>query len=201
MPIGGEDFEGHYRAIAKTSVVRAASGRVAPAKAFTDLNALLAFLPTDAKMRAIYPKLVVDPSASVTIKTKAPAARVPEEQRNVKVACWLYAARSEGDNDFHVIVGSSRDDANATFLNVEVSGLPKAGHDRTLLQQARHHIEALLGSPPPKDRYDQRQPPLHVVVTGSLLFDADHYPHTIGPGTHKSASVWAIHPVISIQPA
>src|SRR5437667_11508301 len=114
----GEDFEGHYRAKAKTSVVRSVSGRVTPAKAFSDLKVLLAWLPSDTRMRANYPKLVVDPAASITIKKKAPADRVPEEQCNVKVPCWLFDAKSEGDDDFHVIVGSSSRGMSAVFLHV-----------------------------------------------------------------------------------
>ena len=50
--------------------------------------------------------------------------RTPEEERNVRVRAFLYAASRESDNDFHLIVGDEGDQAK--MMTMEVSGLPSA---------------------------------------------------------------------------
>lgn len=48
------DFKGHYCKAAKTSIVRTATGNIAPAKKFADLHALLAsWCPTRRCNRSI----------------------------------------------------------------------------------------------------------------------------------------------------
>ena len=107
----------------------------------------------------------------------------------------------ETDNDFHVIIGSSADPATATYMNVEVSGLPAMADDPnfTDLQNAREQLTGLAGHEPSDVHYEAFTPPLPVTVTGSLLYDGDHVPGEVGPIGHKPQTTWEIHPVTNIQ--
>ena len=190
-----EEFLGHYRKQAKTSIVRTANGKIAPIKKFSSLDAFRASLPTDVAMRKKYPKLTVAPGDQAAAKA-APGARVAEEKRNVEVTCWICDAKKEGDDDFHVILGNAIKPTQ--FINAEVSGLPPIGSpDRTLLIAIRTEIQKLIGNIPTSG-YFHKNPPLKVKITGSIIFDGDHSPGTIGPLTpvkHRPDTVWEIHPV------
>ena len=196
-----DEFGGHYRKEAKTSFVRSPSGAIAPAKKFSSLADLLAWLPSDAAMRAAHGKLIVRPGDEAAAK-KAPGKRVSEEQHNVEVVAFIHHVKHEDDCDFHVIVGSSPQAANATFFNVEVSGLPgHAAKDFTRLEQVRQQLKTLIGQPIPKTKYHNVSPPMKVHIRGSVFFDADHFAGTIGPGADKPQTVWEIHPVMDLTAA
>ena len=198
MSSNDEEFKGHYRKEAKTSIVRTASGAIATAKKFASLDDLLAsFIPYDT-MKKNHPKIIVKAGDEKAAKA-ALGKRLPEETHNVEVDCWLHHVKSEGDDDFHVIVGSSPDATKAAFLNVEVSGLPVGGKDLKVLTKARQQLNALVQQPIPKKKYEDVTPPLKVRIKGSLFFDGDHLPGKIGPGKDKAQTVWEIHPVISIK--
>lgn len=198
-----EDFRGHYRKGAKTSIVRTPSGRIAQIEQFASLAAFRATLLTDSQMKMKYPHLAPknlnDHEAAKKIQTQ----RVKEEQRNVQVTCWIFNAKKEGDDDFHVIVGSTPDPATAKFLNVEVSGTVAGGPNAAILKQIRQDLEAFMGVNIPTSDYT-RLPPKKAKVTGSLFFDADHAPGTIGPlkpEPHRPNTVWEIHPVFRVEKA
>jgi hypothetical protein len=195
-----EDFKGHYRKEAKTSIVRTASGNIAPAKRFTGLVKLLASLAPIDTMKQKHPKLFVKAGDEKAAKS-APGKRVLEEKKNVEVVCWLHHVKSESDDDFHLIVGSSANAAKAAFLTGEVSGLPSKGKDRTILRTARQQLNDLLQRPVPTSKYTNLTPPRKVRIKGSLFFDGDHLPGKIGPGKDKPKTVWEIHPVVSIRAA
>ena len=194
-----DNFEGHYRLGPKTSPARSASGKLLPTKRVASIEALLASVPDYAAMKQKHPKLIVSATASAAKKKAATNQRLPEERRNVAVTCWLFDAKREDDNDYHVIVGSRPQANKAAFLNVEVSGLPTGGNNLKLLQSARKLFETLVGKKLTKSKYTPFSPPLKVRVSGSLFFDGDHLPGKIGPGTHKPKTVWEIHPVLSIK--
>jgi hypothetical protein len=197
----GDVFTGHYRLAVKTAIFRDVDGQVAPAEQVADIPTLLGSLPSDADMRAKYPDLKIDPSASPEAKLAVTPFRVAEEQRNVTIPAWIWYVRKETDNDFHVIIGSSADPAAVTYMNVEVSGLPVATDDPnfTDLQNAREQLTGLAGHDPSQLRYEAFTPPLPVTVTGSLLYDGDHVPGEVGPVGHKPQTTWEIHPVTTIQ--
>jgi hypothetical protein len=197
----GDVFTGHYRLAVKTAIFRDADGQIPPAEQVADIPALLGSLPSDDAMRAKYPDLAVDPDASPETKLAVTPFRVAEEQRNVTIPAWIWYVRKEADNDFHVIVGSSADPANVTYMNVEVSGLPIAADDPNLadLQNARGQLTGLVGHDPSDVHYEAFTPPLPVSVTGSLLYDGDHVPGEVGPTGHQPQTTWEIHPVSTIQ--
>ena len=182
---GGDQFQGTARAAAKLSIVSA------PPESFVTLSSLLDALPPDNVMRAL------------NIPKSADSERVAQEQRLVTVTAYLYASSKEADDDFHCIVGS--DSSGSTrFMNVEVSGLPDAASAFLApLTAARNEFKAFFTNNNvdslPTEGYEKYNPPIPVKITGSLFFDVDHLPGSIGPVGLKPASAWEIHPVSDIQ--
>jgi hypothetical protein len=198
-----EDFRGHYRKGAKTSIVRTLGGKVAPNHKFASLDELLAWLPLDQDMKTAHPELAPKNLNDHEAAKKIQNPRVQEERRNVQVTCWVFNAKKEGDDDFHVIIGNSPDPTKAKFLNVEVSGTVRGGPDAKILVQIRKDLKAFMGVTIPSGDYT-RLAPKKAKVTGSLFFDADHSPGTIGPlkpEPHRPQTVWEIHPVFAIENA
>jgi hypothetical protein len=186
-----EEFKGEYRKGPKTHLVRMASGSLAPAKSYTGIKALLSVLPFHQVMKQKYPKLF--------LKKGAPNVRVAEENRNVRVIGWMFHAKREGDEDYHVLVGTKSSGVDNTFMNVEVSGLPPSGKDRSDLKAARTQFENIAQRTISRARYNDFTPPIKVRITGSLFFDGDHAPGSIGSKGHKPKTVWEIHPVAKIE--
>ena len=195
-PAAFEDFEGHYRAAAKTAYVLRGSAP-APAEVFPDLEALKAFLrpQIDPLMRHRYPHL----SEADTDDRH----RVPEERHNVAVIAYLHAVKHEsgphGDRDFHVMLGSSPTAGQGIFITAEASALPAAGAERALLAAARTQLLALVGVCRCDGRFMAVAPPIRVRVTGSLFFDGAHGIGSVGPAYAKPFTVWEIHPLLSIE--
>jgi hypothetical protein len=186
-----EEFKGEYRKGPKTHLVRTASGSLAPAKSYKGIKALLDALPTHQVMKQKYPKLFLKKGATNT--------RVAEEKQNVRVVGWMFDAKREDDEDYHVIVGTQSSGTDNTFMNVEVSGLPPSGKDRTDLKAARIEFENIAQRTISRAHYNNFIPPIKVRITGSLFFDGDHAPGSIGPMGHKPKTVWEIHPVAKIE--
>jgi hypothetical protein len=158
-------------------------------------------------MAAEHENLVIAASAPEAVKAAVLSDRVDAEKRNVEVDCWLYHTRKEDDHDFHLILGSTATEAIATaYLTAEVSGLPEGGKDVDKLKAACRQFNDLCKQhlsqdklDDIKDKYLDFTPPLRVRVRGSLFFDGQHKPGTIGPGKHKPKKAWEIHPMISIE--
>lgn len=128
-------------------------------------------------------------------------ARRTVERKNVSVEAHLFAASKEDDNDFHLILGDENCADTNCFINVEVSGLPRpssASFDGIV--DARQEFFTLLSGSQPGERYVQFDPPIPVLVTGSLFYDIDHSPGSVGAPCCKPDTSWEIHPVRSIQP-
>jgi hypothetical protein len=175
-----DTFAGHARAAAKTSIADA------PVEDFADLPAFLATLPSDDAMRHHVPK----------ITEAADSNRVAEERRNVRVHAYIWAAKKESDNDYHLMLGTK---SGPPFVTAEVTGLPTSGPFRTRLAKARQEFVALAGSRlPGADKYERLSPPIAVVVTGSIFYDIDHAPGAVGPKWAKPGTAWEIHPVTEI---
>jgi len=199
--VPSDAFAGHYRLAIKTAIFRDAAGQIVPAEPVADIPTLLGSVPPDADMRAKYPDLLIDATATPQAKEAVTPFRVAEEQRNVTIPAWIWYVRKESDNDFHVIIGSSADPTAVTYMNVEVSGLPAAAGDPNYadLQSARQQLAGLIGHDPSGTNYEAFTPPLPVQVTGSLLFDGDHRAGEVGPVGHQPQTTWEIHPVSTIQ--
>jgi hypothetical protein len=181
-----ENFAGTARAAAKLSIARARTEQ------FADLNALIATLASDSAMVHHAPP----------ITTASTSSRVTEEQRNVHVVGFLYAASRESDNDFHLIIGREALARPEVYMIMEVSGLPPANNAAfQRLKSARDSFRSFFGAQAPLVTYDFYHPPIPVVVEGSLFFDSTHavgqHP---GPPSLKSRmpTIWEVHPVTAI---
>lgn len=187
-----QKYHGTYRKTSKTAIVRNNNGNVAPVQTFPSLKSLKNTLGDDTTMRNKYPDLS---------NKQSNALRKPEELRNVEVVAWLYDAKHQSDNDFHIVLGSTAIRSTALFMNTEIAGLPLApGDDQDRLKAARQQFLTII----PSGRYttEHTESPIKVKVRGSVIFDGDHQPGCLkcpGPGYAKPKSVWEIHPITSIE--
>lgn len=180
----GDDFTGKDRKDAKLSI---ASANVEP---FGDLQELLNSLPADDEMIKHVPPLTTDQHSN----------RVAEEDRNLKVQAFLYAASQEGDHDYHFIVGRDPN-SPAMYMNMELSGLPPHNASSfAKLKAARDAFKAFIGPHLPGPGYHHYDPPIPIEVQGSLFFDITHAhgPHP-GPAALKPNSIFEIHPITDIK--
>jgi hypothetical protein len=179
----GEQFEGHDREDAKTSIAQGGSAT------FGSIAAVRASLASDSDMRAL------------GITKASDSERTAPEQGNVTVKGLILAISKEADNDFHLIVGDPECDDGGCLINVEVSGLPPAqSPDATALKEVRSKFLAFFdGKEPGTSRgYDKFEPGIPVTLTGSLFFDVDHAAGAVGPKGLKPDSAWEIHPLSDI---
>jgi hypothetical protein len=110
-PPKGDNFAGSDRKAAKLSKATATLEK------FKDLKDLIGSFAPEGKMIKHKPKITTAPTSG----------RVKEEERNVSVAAFLYAASREADNDFHLIIGRDLKLAPEMYMTIEVSGLPPKG--------------------------------------------------------------------------
>jgi len=186
----GDNYVGTDRRAAKLSI---ATGKM---EMFQDVKDVIDSLVPEAKMKAHNPK----------IEITAASGRVKEEQRNVHVNVFIYAASHESDNDFHLIVGRDPNAAPEMYMTMEVSGLPPAAAASfRQLQEARNSYKDFFdreaGGKLPGSTYDFYDPPIAVTVEGSLFFDMTHTTGSRpGPASLKSRMpvIWEIHPVTKI---
>ena len=104
----GDDFAGEARKSAKLVLAEA------PVEDLADVGALIATLPADTAMVRHRPRITTAPDSG----------RVAEENRNVRLRAFLYAASREADNDFHLIVGGDPNSEPHVYMTNEISGLP-----------------------------------------------------------------------------
>jgi len=183
----GDDFGGTARKAAKLSIAEA------EIEEFDDLQDLLASLVPDAKMKKHQPQISILEDSD----------RVAEEERNVLVHTFLYAASREADNDFHLILGRDPSLSPPRFMTMEISGLPPEGSPFfEALKAARDAYKAQkahFGNSLPGFRYDFYKPPIPIDVTGSLFFDMSHATGPKpGPPSAKPGQIWEIHPITEI---
>jgi hypothetical protein len=185
-PPTSESFAGKDRKIAKLSIASA------PMQNYADVSSLIASLPS------------VDEMVKLNIPTTPDSNRVAQEERNVHVQGFLYASSREADNDFHLIVGDDPNAAQEMYMTMEVSGLPPANSPAfPPLNAARNSFKQFFGANNlPGAGYHFYQPPIPVVVEGSLFFDATHSTgQAPGPPSLKSRmpTIFEVHPVTSIK--
>lgn len=196
-------FKGHYRSKPKTSIVRRLSnGAISSPTHYATIGDLIVVLPNDAAMRHKYPDLN-------RARSGFPQKRETEELRNVEVDCWIHAVKFEdgrggnpGDNDFHVIIGSSADTSQATYMTTEVTGLPASGKNLPVLKGARERFLKIIQGTSPTTAFKRVSPAIKVRLSGSLFFDGDHRAgckSCPGPAWAKPETVWEIHPVYAIE--
>ena len=188
LPVG-DNFSGTARKGAKLSISTAATEN------FKDVKDLINTFVAHDKMVNHKP----------TITTTATSNRVKEEERNVHVTAFIYAASREADNDFHLIIGRNPNATPETYMTMELSGLPPSTSPSfTQLKAARDAFKKFfkqIGKNTPGLTYDFYQPPISVQIDGSLFFDMSHAtgPRP-GPPSLKSRMpvVWEVHPITKI---
>jgi hypothetical protein len=184
----GDSFAGTARRAAKLSISDA------PVEAFETVAAVVASLPPKRDMVEHDPRIIADDPDS---------ERVAEEQRNVRLSAFLYAASRENDNDFHLIVGENPQGVQEVYMTMEVSGLPPAGAAAfARIKSARDAFKGFFGDKVPGASYDFYDPPIPILVEGSLFFDMSHaHGQSPGPPTlHAHMPViWEFHPISSLE--
>jgi hypothetical protein len=186
----GDDFAGTARKAAKLSI------SAAKTENFKDVKALIESLLPDAKMIAHKP----------TIGTGATSKRVKEEERNIHVTAFMYAASREADNDFHLIIGRDPSASPEMYMTMELSGLPPATSPSFAQLKAtrdayKKFFSGIPGGKLPGLAYDFYQPPVPVQIDGSLFFDMTHATgQRPGPPSLKSRMpvIWEVHPITKI---
>ena len=185
MRAAGDSFQGSSRKPAKITISKA------KVETFDDLKDLIAALPKESVMAKHTPKIGQGPKSG----------RVAEEERNVRVKAWLYAASREDDNDFHLIIGREPGKTKM-FLTMEVSGLPPASSPhRKKIESARNAYKKRFKDKLPGSGYDFVKPPMPVEIGGSLFFDIKHLkggrpgPPDLRP---QIPTVWEVHPITHI---
>ncbi|HEX2059331.1 MAG TPA: hypothetical protein VHK90_01190 [Thermoanaerobaculia bacterium] len=188
--VRGDNFKGKSRKASKLSLADAKMEK------FADLADLIASLPKDKVM------------AAKKIPTDAKSKRVPEENRNVRVEAWIYAASVEDDNDFHLILGRDPDGGGTpVYMTMELSGLPATNaKSHPALSKARDAFKKFFRkffeNNLPGKSYDFYDPPIRVQVEGSLFFDATHAKGSKpGPKSLRKdiPTVWEVHPISKMK--
>jgi hypothetical protein len=183
----GDNFEGTARKAAKLSIAKGKTEK------FTDLKNLIKSLTPDDEMRDHDPK----------IGTGAKSGRVEEEQRNIRVNAFIYAASREDDNDFHLIIGRDPEKTPEMYMTMELSGLPPSSSASfAKLNAARDAYKTFynenLDGHLPGLKYAFYDPPIPVTIEGSLFFDMSHAKgQAPGPKSLKSRmpTIWEVHPI------
>jgi hypothetical protein len=184
---GGDTFTGVARKGAKTLIA------AAPVTPFPSTGAFL-----DALLNG---KTAAANDAAMRAKLKPSSPRVAEELRNAHFSGFLYAAKKESDNDFHLLVGGVATSSDPRYLTCEVSGLPLPPNAASnTLTAARKQFKTFFAGLNIADptRYTVFTPPIPVTITGSAFFDIDHRPGEIGTKTIVPATSWEVHPVTAI---
>jgi hypothetical protein len=174
-------FAGKARSAAKLSFA------AAPYQTYATMTDFQATLKTDAFMR----------TPAIGLTSNSP--RVALEKRNVSItAAFLYGISLEGDDDFHLIVG---DKSGKNFFNCEISGLPpKTASSYATLKATRDYITKSLGSDfCGKTGYTIFKPAIPITIKGSLFYDIDHSPGSVGPAAFRPPTSWEIHPINAIH--
>ncbi len=178
-------FAGTARRAAKLSIASAKT------EEFEDVQALIETLPSHKAMKDRKPKVSKDKNSR----------RVKEEQRNVRVRAFIYAASREDDNDFHLIVGRDPD-REPVYMTMELSGLPTTSSSHhAKLKAVRDAYKEFFGDKIQDTTYDFYDPPIPIEVEGSLFWDASHATGSRpGPSTLRPDMpvVWEVHPIAKI---
>ncbi|MCX6292139.1 MAG: hypothetical protein NT126_10285 [Bacteroidetes bacterium] len=128
--------------------------------------------------------------------------RVSQENRNVAVTTsYLYAIKRESDNDYHLIIGDAAPGTSANLFNCEISGLPSTSSSSyNTIKATRDFIKNRFGTDfCGQSSYTMFSPPLPVTTLhGSLFYDIDHAPGTVGPTGFRPNTSWEMHPISAI---
>ena len=185
--LAGDQFQGVERKAAKLSI---GSG---PVKRFTDIRDLILSLRMDKEMISNYNSR----------KDMENLERTDEEQKNVQVNAFLYAASGESSKDFRLIIGRAPGAKPEMYMTAVVSGLPtKDNRTFSVLKTVRDIFKTYLGENQPGLAYEFFEPPIPVEVEGSLLFNFMHADGVkSGPSSLKDKipTAWELRPVTKLS--
>lgn len=176
-----DNFDGSNRADAKISISSAGL------ETFNTLRSFINTLP--------------DKDLMADSITGSNSPRIKSEERNVRIKkTYLYAYSRQTDEDFHVIIGTTKNPTASTkYFNVEVSGLPPANHASfSVLKSVRDSFLSKASQNLCTSGYFFYNNPLRIEVSGSLFFDKQHHNGLIGPAAARPPDAWEIHPLISL---
>jgi hypothetical protein len=177
-------FSGRARTAAKLSVGNAA------VEHFKDLRDLIDSLPSESSMTSHVPPIADDPSST----------RVVEEQRNVGLRAFLYAASRQASNDYHLVIGLAPKTSSPVYMTAIVSGLPAPNSPFFLkLKAPRDAFKGFFGSHLPGPGYHHYDPPIPLEIEGSLFFNATFVGRPIGPANLRANTAWEIRPVTKMS--
>lgn len=181
-------FTGTIRGDVKTSFVNLA------ADTFESIKKLRNWLPDDEFMH----------KSTEAKYNNSP--RTKEENHNVYLEdVWIFGVKREDDNDFHLIIGSSKSlEKEQPLLTAEISGLPDSASEYfAVLAEARNTLIDYFGDNSKKEMVfvaSEKHPPIHLdFICGSLFFDNHHYGGHSKISNYKVFSAWEIHPVTKIK--
>lgn len=186
-PLIQDYFRGVIRSEAKTSFVNAIPDT------FSSIKKLRNWLPNDEYMH----------KSTAAKHNNTP--RTKEENHNIYLEdLYIFGVKKEDDNDFHVILGSSKKiDKEQLFFSAEISGLPDSTSAfYATLSAVRTNFLAYFGDDANKEYVfvaSEKNPPIHIYsINGSLFFDNHHYGGHSSVKGFKVCSAWEIHPVTQI---
>lgn len=183
-----DTFRGEDRRIAKTSIYGGSRKKVADT--VSELYSE-GFLPTDDYMRnELSPPLTKDVFCD----------RVDEENYSIVVKkAFICAIKIEEDNDFHIILC---DKQKKHFFTAELSGIPRGGSSKELLEKVRDDFKGYFGDELPSGgKYAiWTNDTIELLIEGSLFYDVDHAPGQIGPRKegYIPKTAWEIHPITKL---
>lgn len=173
------DFTGKLRSAAKLSFATTAN------QTYSSMRAMQATLKPDSFMQRI--------------GLTSTSARKVVENRNISITtAFLYGIARESDDDFHLIVGDS---GGVNLLNCEISGLPiPSAKAYPAIKKVRNYVINYMGGNfCSSTGYRLFYPPLPITISGSLFYDVDHLPGSIGPLKFRPLTSWEIHPIKGIH--
>jgi hypothetical protein len=178
-----DTFRGLARAAAKLSVSDTSVER------FKDLKDLIKSLPADDFMASHVPPITNDRTSN----------RVAEEQRNVSLRAFLYAASREASNDYHLVISDVPDGSSGVYMTAIVSGLPDANSPYfAKLKSPREILKGFFSRHLPSAGYTHYNPPIPLEIEGSLFFNPIFVGRPIGPAKLRAKTAWEIRPITKL---
>ncbi|HMK26357.1 MAG TPA: hypothetical protein VK483_10030 [Chitinophagaceae bacterium] len=168
-------------------------------------------LETDMNPKTVFSQLMRDEASLIERFTFPLNQREQIENRNVEFKkIYIYTFTREGDEDYHLIVGTTANPRTAFIFNIEISGKPPhAGSvGRANIVKARKDFEdwfQINGTC--RTGYvnnDWRSQPVPIWIKGSLFYDEEHGKTFARNGPQnwpgiKLTTAWEIHPVTFIK--
>ncbi len=173
-------FDGSYRKAAKTSI---ASHNAA-----------------GTNLRKLITRLLALDNESITVSSTSPRIEI-EDSVVTLISVYLYAIAREADEDYHIIIGTSKNPLTAKFFNIECTGLPATSNPAyNKLKAVREKVVALLGNTERcSEGYVKFNDHPRVKIIGSLFYDKEHESNIPGPAGNKPATAWELHPITEFK--